>query len=58
MFSFFNKIKDGYRRRFKQAETRAQLQRLSDKELKDIGITRSQIESVVQGNPAYVKKYL
>ena len=50
MTNFFSKMKEGFRRRFKQAETRAQLQRLTNKELKDIGINRSQIEYVANGS--------
>lgn len=47
--TLYNKIKETLRKRVNMNQTINQLHNLSDTELKDIGIYRSQIEEIARG---------
>lgn len=44
---FFARVTEGLRNWMLRMETRAQLERLTDRELTDIGLTRGDIDAVV-----------
>lgn len=48
--SFFSRIEDSFREKRDMRKTYAELSRLNDKELADIGISRSDIMSIASGN--------
>ena len=55
MFKFLTAIANAFHKYSEDNATRYELQRMTDYELADIGITRGDIESVVRGT--YVNAY-